>query len=125
MATKPHHEVPRPCVPPVWFFPVLHMAPERDQLFLNPLQYSLSLKNSGTKRLRERCVSSVPRDHTEECVSNLGTELLSPEKPLWISAQWFLSNLFRLHSSCWRGLGFLLAGIYAVISTAAVNPAPL
>lgn len=74
MATKPHREVPRPCVPPVWFFLVLHTAPEHHQLFLNPLQYYLSLENSGTKGLRE-----LPRDCTEECVSNLGMELLSPK----------------------------------------------
>lgn len=81
-------------------FPQCYTAPEQDQLLLNPLQYSLSLANSGTKRLREQ-----PRAHTEECVSNLRRELLSPNKPLWISAQWFVSNLFSAAQQLLEGFG--------------------
>lgn len=81
-------------------FPQCYTAPEQDQLLLNPLQYSLSLENSGTKRLREQ-----PRAHTEECVSNLRRELLSPNKPLWISAQWFVSNLFSAAQQLLEGFG--------------------
>lgn len=55
-------------------FPSVTHSPRAGSAVPKPLQYSLSLESSGTEGLRE-----LPRDHTEECVSNLGMELLSPK----------------------------------------------